>query len=623
MLHESLPVQKRESYPSIEPMEKIQYSSLCQLFQTQVKEHPKKPALFYKEESSWKSYSWSDWAIEIDKLANALRNLGFKKGDRIALISENRPEWVFVDQGILHMGGLNVAIYPSSIPSQIAYILNDCQARAIFVSNQEHLKKILQIQKNVPSLETVIFFDGPFSNSDKDSDFKIHSYTDFLKSSNQFKGKSLKEIWSNLTLDDLATLIYTSGTTGDPKGVMLTHGNLVSNALACRDHMPENQTNEEDPLNFSFLPLCHALERMAGYYYPISLAMPIAFAEAMDKIVVNLAEINPTRFVAVPRVLEKIYSKVHDRIEKSGNVRKALFYWALKVGKEYRQFYHKEKIIPFSLKLKYQFADRLVFQKLKKLMGGRIRLMIVGGAPLSPEISEFFDIFGIYVLQGYGLTETSPVCTVNLPKSYRFDTVGVALKGVKIRIASDGEIMIKGPHVMKGYYKLPDKTKEVFTEDGWFLTGDIGVLDEDGHLRITDRKKDMIVTAGGKNISPQNIENMLKMEPFVEQVCVIGDRRKYLSALIVPDFENLEVFAQKNGISIASREELVKNKEIRDLFQKSVGKVNKELSSFENIRKFTLLPMEFSESQGEITPTMKVKRKVIQEKFSAIIEKMY
>lgn len=603
-------------------METPQFSSLCHLFQDQVRRRARKPALLYKKTGVWQHYTWSDWSERALTVSRGLLSLGLKGGDRISMMSENRPEWVFVDYGILHIAAVNVAVYTSNTAQQIAYILKDCAAAAIFVSNETHAKKILEAAAQLPALKYLIYFDEPKKNiwDRKPAHLQILSFEELLERGRAYSDIDPQMIWPKLTPDDLATLIYTSGTTGDPKGVMLTHGNMVSDALACCAHMKVDADHE---INFSFLPLCHAFERIAGYYYPMGAGIPIAYAESLERIVQNLGEVRPSRFCGVPRIFEKIHAKIVDNVERSGKFKKNLFHWALGLGTQVSQSKRLGKPIALHTLILYQIADQLVFRKVRSMMGGRIMALISGGGALNPAITAFFDAMGITVIQGYGLTETAPVVAVNLPDNMRYDTVGLPLPGIQVKIAEDGEILVKGPNVMKGYYNRPEDTKRVFTDDGWLLTGDIGVIDPDGHLRITDRKKDIIVTAGGKNVAPQNIENQLKLDPYIEQVCVIGDRRKYISSLIVPRFDSVRRYAQEKGLDFKTAEELVARKEIHALIQKSVDRVNAQLAPYESIRKFVLLPREFSEADGEITPTMKVRRKVVQTKYADLIERMY
>jgi long-chain acyl-CoA synthetase len=419
---------------------------------------------------------------------------------------------------------------------------------------------------------------------------------------------------------DVATLIYTSGTTGDPKGVMLTHDNLVSNVMSSTRLFAGLGTKDTA---LSFLPLCHVFERMGGHYVMLRLGVTIAYAESVDKVPSNMTEVKPTLMLSVPRLYEKMYARVNEKVAGDPPLRQKVFRWAMGVGAE--AFRHRvARTAPGAwLKLRLALADKLVFAKIKERVGGRIRLFISGGAPLAREIAEFFGAAGLPILEGYGLTETSPVIAVNLPNRMKPGTVGPPLEGVEVKIAEDGEILTRGPHVMKGYYKKAEATAEVIDKDGFFHTGDIGLLDPDGFLAITDRKKDILVTSGGKNIAPQPIENRLKTDKFFAEVVMIGNKRNYPAALVVPSFEALEPWAKAQGISFKAREDLVEKPEVVSFYHTRIAALLPELAQFERIKKVTLLPKEFTLESGELTPTLKVKRRVIEQKYKDLIDRMY
>jgi len=420
--------------------------------------------------------------------------------------------------------------------------------------------------------------------------------------------------------EDVATLIYTSGTTGDPKGVMLRHSNLVSNVLGSHKVLPS--LGPQDTC-LSFLPLCHSFERMAGYYLMLQAGATIAYAESVEKVPENMGEIRPSIMCSVPRLYEKMYARVNEKVANDPPLRQKIFRWAIGVGREV--FNHQiSKTEPGAwLKLQFALADRLVFSKIKERTGGRLRLFVSGGAPLAREIAEFFGAAGLIIAEGYGLTETSPVITVNRPEAIRPGTVGLPLEGVEVKIADDGEILTRGPHVMKGYYKKPEATAEVINAEGWFHTGDIGVLDEHGRLTITDRKKDIIVTSGGKNIAPQPIENKMKTNKYFTEIVMIGNKRNFPAALIVPNFEQLEKWAREQGIAFADRKQLVAKPEVVSFYQTLVNDLSTDLAQFERMKKITLLPQEFTLEAGELTPTLKVKRRFVEQKYQALIDAMY
>jgi long-chain acyl-CoA synthetase len=419
---------------------------------------------------------------------------------------------------------------------------------------------------------------------------------------------------------DLATLIYTSGTTGDPKGVMLTHRNLVSNTVASSQVFA---AMGKDDVALSFLPLCHVFERMSGHYLMLLQGVSIAYAESVEKVPANMAEVRPTVMCSVPRLYEKMYARVHEKVASDPPLRQKIFRWAVGVGRE--MFRHQIDRTTPGLLLRAQFAlaDKLVFSKIKERTGGRLKLFVSGGAPLAREIAEFFGAAGLLILEGYGLTETSPVITVNRPDAIKPGSVGLPIKDVEVKIAPDGEILTRGPHVMKGYFKKPDATAEAIDPEGWFHTGDIGVIDERGFLTITDRKKDIIVTSGGKNIAPQPIERLLKSSPLVGEVVMIGDRRNFPIALVIPAFEALEKWAREKSLSFASREELIARPEVVALYEQTVKETTGHLAQFERIKKIALLPREFSIETGELTPKLSVKRRVVEQKYKDVIDRLY
>ncbi len=599
-------------------MIKLKSRDLANMFWERASLTPDKAGQMVKVEGKWVEIPYREIAEKVKKIALGLLALGFKKGDKLSLLSENRAEWFWVDFATMSIGGVLVTIYATNTPEQVAYIVKDSESRFVVVSNNNQLQKVLSKKRELKTVEKIVIFDPIKDITDRDP--MVMSLDDLMKLGESYDDPGeLDRRLTEIDPDDLASLIYTSGTTGDPKGVMLTHRNFLSNVESAMKVMPIRS----DDVALSFLPLSHSLERMAGHFTMVYAGVTIAYAESLDKLPQNLREVKPTVLISVPRIYEKVSARIRENVEKSGPVKKAIFDWALGVGRRVSQLKQQKRPVPLPLKLQLALADRLVFSKLKEAVGGRIRYFVSGGAPLAKEIAEFFHAAGMLICEGYGLTETSPVLTANTPDAYKFGTVGKPFPGVEIKIADDGEILAKGPNVMKGYYKKPEATKEAFDEEGWFHTGDVGEFDEDGFLRITDRKKELIVTSGGKNIAPQPIENMLKMNKFIEQVCLIGDRRKFISAIVVPNFEALEAWAKQQGIEFSNREELVKNPKVVELYNRAIDEVNSKLAKYETIKKFVLSPIEFTQENKMLTPTLKVRRKVVMQRFANEIESMY
>lgn len=553
--------------------------------------------------------TWQFWSDQVRQTAAALSQAGVKAGDRIGLLSENRPEWTMVDLGALSLGAAVVPVYITSSPAEVEYILTDAGIEILFLSNLEHFIRLESVLKKNPVIKKVIIFDT--------KDAKL-SFDSFLETGKNVSRDEF-ERWVNAVKPaDLATIIYTSGTTGPPKGVMLTHSNFIQNYLAAKKRIRVDKMD----LSLSFLPLSHVFERLAGYYFMVFCGAPIAYAENMQTVAEDIRLVRPTVAAAVPRFYEKTYAKVLENVQAASPLQQQIFYWALRQGRKKTLAHQRSKKLSFFEHFLYCAARFIVFKKIKKRLGGRIRFFISGGAPLAKELAEFFYAADVLILEGYGLTETSPVIAVNGPEEFKFGTVGKPLEGIDVKIAEDGEILTKGPCVMAGYYKKPDATRDVM-EGGWFHTGDIGKIDSDGFLKITDRKKDIIVTSGGKNVAPQNIEGLLCMDKIFSQVVVIGDKRNYLVALVVPNRQEVEAFAKKQGLNYMSWEALLKTREIYKLFEERMRERTKELAPYEQIKYFDFLPEELSQEKGEITPTLKVKRKVIMEKHRQRIEDLY
>jgi len=580
--------------------------TLAELFETVVR-HDRPECLLHKVGGRYVPISTRDFAARVRRLAKALERAGVKPGDRVAQMSENGPHWALVDFASLALGAVHVPIYPTLLPEGAAYVARDSGAKILFVQGEERLAGMLAVRAQMPTVERVVAIGarggGPGVEELEAFEASGEGVTD-----EEFSG------WlKRARPDDLATLIYTSGTTGDPKGVMLTHGNLTSYVLASA------QALQLEPgwTALSFLPLAHSFERTVSYIY-FYLGITVAYAESVATVAQNLQEVRPHVFVSVPRVYEKVMARAYENARAAGGLKHAIFHWAVKVGRANLENRLMER--PAGLKLR--IADKLVFSKIRARLGGRFELAASGGAPLARDVAEFFWGAGVRIFEGYGLTETSPVLTVNRQRRVRLGSVGQVVEGVEIRIAEDGEILARGPNIMKGYFGKPDATAEVIDRDGWFHTGDIGHVDEDGFVVITDRKKEIIVNAYGKNIAPAPIENSLKASRWISQAVVVGDRRQFLCALIVPDFEALAPWAAAHGLS-GTNEELVAGAQVRALIAAEVEKVNERLARYEQIRSWDLLPAEFTLEGGELTPTMKVKRRVINVKYRAALDRLY
>jgi long-chain acyl-CoA synthetase len=556
---------------------------------------------------------------QIRDVSLGLSALGMQEGDRIALVSESRPEWLIVDLAIVTAGGVTVPIYPTLTANQARRIIQDAGARLAVVSTSLQLQKIQEVRHELPQLEAVIVMDGsttPGSPSVVSLD-SVTSRGHARMVTDRGVGKEFQDRARQVRPDQLATIIYTSGTTGEPKGVMLTHGNVVSNMRAAADVLDVGQ----DDVALSFLPLSHAFERIVSYLY-LMCGVTMVFAESFDTIGRDLVIVRPTLLTGVPRVYEKMQARVLEKVREASPAKAAMFRWALKAGLASARRTLRGRSPGPLLSLSAGLADRLVFAKIREGLGGRLRFVVSGSAPLPVDIAEFFQALGVPIVEGYGLTETAPVLTVNPPEALRAGTVGRAIPGVELRIAPDGEILARGPNIMSGYYNKPEATAEVL-KDGWFHTGDIGTIDADGYLRITDRKKDVLVTSGGKKITPQPIEAVLKRSPLVAEAVVLGDRRKFAAALIAPDFAALERRMRDLGLPPGSREELVARPDVIALYQEIVDALNGDLSQFERIKRIAVLPAEFSIETGELTPTMKVRRKIVENRWRDEIEALY
>jgi long-chain acyl-CoA synthetase len=544
-----------------------------------------------------------------------LRELGLRDGDRVAILSENRPEWAIADYACLAARCTDVPIYPTLPARQAEYILRDSGAAALLVSSAAQLEKVLAIRDRLPALRHLVAFDpaarGPGVLA---FDELLACGRSALPRHPDWRAHAL-----GASADDLATLIYTSGTTGDPKGVMLTHGNIASNVTTCVglfDFGPGDEC-------LSFLPLSHIFERMFGHYSMFHAGVLINYAGSIDTVAADMQELRPTMMASVPRLYEKIFARVLDSVRAAAAPRRRIFAWARAVGEAWVDRSLSGAPIPAGLTLQRALADRLVFAKLRARTGGRIRFFISGGAPLAPDIARFFFAAGMPILEGYGLTETSPVMAVNRFGQTKLGTVGRPIPGVEIRIAPDGEIITRGPNVMHGYYGKPEATADAVDPDGWFHTGDIGLLDAEGYLRITDRKKDLIVTAGGKNIAPQPIENLAKSSKYVSNAVMLGDRRPFPIMLLVPNAEALKAWAARHGLPADDLERLVSVAQAQAKLEREVRRTLRDLAQFEMPKKFLFLSRDFTVEAGELTPTLKVRRRVVEERHRAAIEALY
>jgi long-chain acyl-CoA synthetase len=591
-----------------EPLFADEPKTLGSLFQLAAKKFPDTNILNFKRDGGWQSISGSEMFARMAACASGLLSLGIGKGDRVAILAPNSPEWTITDGACQLAGIVDVPIYVTLSPSSVEYILRDSGSRVLFLENIETYDSLKEILAGITSLEKIVLFHGDL-RSDKTVSFENLLCTAVPNIENEF---------DEIESDAVATLIYTSGTTGEPKGVMLSHDCIISNVIDAGEKY--DFAAHDVPL--SVLPLSHIFERSAMYLY-IYHGMEVHYAQSVDRVPENLAEVRPTIFVGVPRIFEKVYSRAKLRSAQAGATKEKIFDWAIEIAKQRAVCKESDQKISLGLKIKYAVGDRLVYSKLREFFGGRLRACITGGAALPDDIYLIFNGAGIPVMQGYGLTETSPVLSSNNPEATRLGSVGKPIRNVSVRIAEDGEIEATGPGVMLGYYHKPDATKEAFTDDGWFRTGDIGRVDADGFLFITDRKKELFKTSGGKYIAPSPIEQKIRSSRFVSQVVLVGNARKYAAALIVPNFEMLDSYAKHKGIGTMSAAEYCRDPRIIDLMERQVASHTKGLARFETVKRIALLDREFSVDQGEMTPTLKIKRRVIDEKYMDVIDRLY
>lgn len=575
--------------------------------------------LLAKGDDGYKPVSSRELAHRVGSLAQSLQGIGVGPGDRVALMADNGVHWPVVDFATLSSGAVSVPIYPTLLPSQAAYVARDSGAKVVFVQGRERLHKLLGCRSEMPGVQHFILIDPQAGTTvPEPADPDLLTLPELLERGRDFDPEELDRRARAVQGEDLATLIYTSGTTGNPKGVMLTHRNIVSNILAA-DQVLET---DEDLTALSFLPLSHSFERTTDYLY-FYRGFTIAYSDSIHTVAEDLKQVRPHVFVSVPRLYEKVLARVYEGVDKSSPLRRRIFHWGVRVGRQALPYRLRQESPPGLLGLKLALADRLVFAKIRAALGGRFRYATSGGGPLSRQVAEFFWAAGVPIFEGYGLTETAPVISVNRVGRTKLGSVGPAVPGVEVKIAADGEILARGPNIMRGYYNNPDATAELIDEDGWLHTGDIGELDEEGFLTITDRKKELLVNAYGKNIPPAPIENDLRSGRWVDQAVVIGDRRQFLTALIVPDFEALKTWAQSRGLEWNTRRELLARSETQELFCQEIARVNEARAPYEEIRGWKLLENEFTLEGGELTPTQKVKRRVVDEKYREVIDELY
>ena len=581
----------------------------------QFRHFPKEDMMVAKEKGNWRKYSTSEISDTVNRLAAGLLKMGISGNDmttegrdKVAIISGNRPEWLITDMAVQQAGAILVPIYPTTNAQEIEFIFNDATVKCVFVNSEELLKKIMDIQPVIPSLKFIFTF----------NEIEGANHWSMISASWQADDQAKVDISkARVRKDDLATIIYTSGTTGVPKGVMLSHHNIVSNIMFSKVSFPFDDQPTFKAL--SFLPLNHIFEKMVSYIYLFS-GIGIYYAESLDTLVSNMQELHPDVFTTVPRLLEKVYERIMAKGAELTGIKRALFFWAVDLGKKYDNRNSRGYIYHMKLSL----ANKLIFNKWRAALGGNIKYIVTGGAACQERLMRIFNAARIPLFEGYGPTENSPVISVNgrLPGRQKYGTVGPVIKGLEVKLAEDGEICVKGPTVMQGYYKRPDLTAETVV-DGWLLTGDIGVFEDDIFLRITDRKKELFKTSGGKYVAPAAIENKIKESRFVEQLIVVGSERKFVGALIVPSFSNLKEWCKQNNISFGSNETVIHQPRVVDFYRQIVEHYNKNFNHVEQIKKFELLPSEWSIDSGEMTPKLSLKRKVIMEKYRDAIERIY
>ena len=583
--------------------------TLISMLEHAIQHYGSKSALAHKPKGgTYQDISYAELGEAVDAFSKGLNALGVQKDDRVAILSENRPEWAITDFGTLKVGAVTVPMFSTLTAAQVGYILKDSGSKIICVSTDRQLEKVAAIRDEVPTLEQIIVFDS-LEGEPPEGVIQFEAVC-------ELEGA---ETETDANEDDIATIIYTSGTTGDPKGVMLTHANFIFNLQACKSLIEVSDTD----VLLSFLPLSHVFERLGGHYVPLFSGAKVAYAESTFTVAQNMREVAPTVMLSVPRLYETMHDRILRAVQEGSSLKQKIFHWGVSVGSAVSSAIQQGKKPSAVLRLQQGIANKLVFAKLKAATGGRLRFFVSGGAALPQSIAEFFHAAGILILEGYGLTETSPVISLNHPAGWKFGTVGPPVDGIEVHIAEDGEILTRGPHVMKGYFNNESATAEVIDEEGWFYTGDIGIIDADGFVKITDRKKNIIVLSNGKNVAPQPIESELVQSPFINQILLVGNERKNLAALIVPNFDALKAWAEENNVATDDLAAMLKTREVQQLVQSEIRSRLTDFADFEQVRRFTLLEKEFTQEADEMTPTLKLKRNVIIERYGDAIEEMY
>jgi long-chain acyl-CoA synthetase len=615
------PAARRAAHPPRVPLHDDEPRTLVEVFERALRRHARPDARNVKRGGAWRPVSSDEFLARARRIALGLHSLGLRRGDRAAILSESSPEWVLADAGCLSAGVIDVPLYPTLAPPQVCYILNDSGSVVLFVQHAAAYELVREAVAGCAALRRVVLMEGERGEAGAGG-LEVLTLAELEERGSALGAEQPalgEELARGVGPDDLATIIYTSGTTGEPKGVMLSHSNVVSNLIDTSDRLAFNPQD----VVLSVLPLSHIFERGAMYMY-LHHGAQVFFAEALEKIGDNMREVRPSVVIAVPRLFEKIYARIKEKAAEGGRAKSALLMWSVGVAREWSRHVTEGRGVPAPLALKHKLASRLVFSKWREATGGRVRVFCSGGAALPEELGHIFYGAGLPIVQGYGLTETSPVICVNDPDDNRIGTVGRPIRNVEVRIAeADGEIETRGPNVMLGYYNKPEATAEVFTADGWFKTGDIGTLDARGCLRITDRKKELFKTSGGKYIAPQPIEQRIKQSRFVNQVVLVGQGRKFAAALIVPDWEQLRSYAQRKGLDLQTPSDFCRHPRILDLFQRQVDAHTSDLSRFERVKRVALVERELTIAGGELTPTLKVKRRVIDEKYKDVIDRLY
>lgn len=580
---------------------------------------PEKDLFLFKKEGKFKGISHRDFQEIVTNFSLGLLELGIRSNDRVGIVSENRLEWIATYMGVLSIGAVAVPVFPSSTSKQEEYIFSDCEVTAVVVSNNYQLHKVMEFKDNLPSLRHVFVMNDDFSCED----FAVKPISAILERGKELRAKEkvfhqLNEKTARIEPNDLSTLIYTSGTTGNPKGVMLTHNNIVSNITSAI----EATGIQESDIFLSYLPWCHAYELTTGLLAGLTAGSTIAIADSVETVGLNMLEVRPTYLTTVPKLLEMIMKRIKNAMDKEKEAKKKMFYWAVSVGKAYVKAKLDNKI-GITLKAKHSIADKFVYSKIREKTGGRLTHFVSGGAPLAPEVAEFFIAAGFIVLEGYGLTEASPVVAVTRPDNMELATIGQPLGNVEIKLSEESELLVRGPNVMKGYWGDPQATNAAIDSEGWLYTGDIAVITPKGNIKITDRKKNIFVNTGGKNIAPQPIENVLSQSPFIEQVILLGDNREYITALITPDINQLKVLADSLQISFTNTDELLSNPQIIKTIKNDIDRLQTDFAKYERVRKFRLLSAPFSIESGELTPKMSIKRHIVERNYSFLIDEMY